>query len=148
MSRRHRSLDPAGTGYAGDAAPRKGSQLWHCLRHFGIFSGGGYRCHTGRGQGIYSELSRKVSRRARLYARYCGTGKTHWLCDHTHGTAQISAGAENTNFNIRSGAERIALNTPIQGTAADIIKVAMVRVHRVLAEQKLQASWCCKSTTN
>ncbi len=46
---------------------------------------------------------------------------------------------KNTNFNIRSGAERIALNTPIQGTAADIIKVAMVRVHRVLAEQKLQA---------
>lgn len=46
---------------------------------------------------------------------------------------------KNTNFSIRSGAERIALNTPIQGTAADIIKVAMVRVHRVLAEQKLQA---------
>lgn len=46
---------------------------------------------------------------------------------------------KSTNFNIRSGAERIALNTPIQGTAADIIKVAMVRVHRVLAEQKLQA---------
>lgn len=40
-----------------------------------------------------------------------------------------------SNFNIRSGAERIALNTPIQGTAADIIKLAMVRVfNRVEAE--------------
>ena len=44
-----------------------------------------------------------------------------------------------TNFNVRSGAERIALNTPVQGTAADIIKLAMVRVFRTLEEQALQA---------
>ena len=36
------------------------------------------------------------------------------------------------NFNIRSGAERIALNTPIQGTAADLIKLAMLRVEQAL----------------
>ena len=39
-----------------------------------------------------------------------------------------------SNFNIRSGAERIALNTPIQGTAADLIKLAMIRVDQALAE--------------
>ncbi|MBR6824972.1 MAG: DNA polymerase I, partial [Oscillospiraceae bacterium] len=44
-----------------------------------------------------------------------------------------------TNFNIRSGAERIALNTPIQGTAADIIKLAMVRVFQALEKDGLQA---------
>ena len=43
---------------------------------------------------------------------------------------------KSTNFNIRQGAERIALNTPIQGTAADLIKLAMVRV-----EQALNASF-------
>jgi DNA polymerase-1 len=37
-----------------------------------------------------------------------------------------------SNFNIRQGAERIALNTPIQGTAADIIKLAMIRVYEAL----------------
>ncbi|MBE6959511.1 MAG: DNA polymerase I [Ruminococcaceae bacterium] len=40
-----------------------------------------------------------------------------------------------SNFNIRQGAERIALNTPIQGTAADLIKLAMIRVDRALAEK-------------
>ena len=40
---------------------------------------------------------------------------------------------KSTNFNIRSGAERIALNTPIQGTAADLIKLAMIRVDRALS---------------
>lgn len=45
----------------------------------------------------------------------------------------------NSNFNIRSGAERIALNTPVQGSAADIIKLAMVRVFDALEKQALQA---------
>ncbi len=38
------------------------------------------------------------------------------------------------NFNIRSFGERIAMNTPIQGSAADIIKVAMVNVYNALKE--------------
>ena len=39
-----------------------------------------------------------------------------------------------SNFNVRSGAERIALNTPIQGSAADLIKLAMIRVEQALEE--------------
>ena len=39
---------------------------------------------------------------------------------------------KSANFNIRSGAERVALNTPIQGTAADLIKLAMIRVDKAL----------------
>ena len=42
---------------------------------------------------------------------------------------------KSSNFNVRSGAERIALNTPIQGTAADIIKLAMIRVENALNEK-------------
>ncbi|WP_455067595.1 DNA polymerase I [Parvimonas micra] len=43
------------------------------------------------------------------------------------------------NFNIRSFGERIALNTPIQGSAADIIKLAMIKVYERLKEEKVNA---------
>ena len=46
---------------------------------------------------------------------------------------------KSSNFNIRSGAERITLNTPIQGTAADLIKLAMIRVDQALETQFPQA---------
>ncbi len=46
---------------------------------------------------------------------------------------------KSSNFNVRSGAERIALNTPVQGSAADIIKLAMVRVFHALEQEALQA---------
>ena len=46
---------------------------------------------------------------------------------------------KSSNHNMRSFGERVALNMPIQGAAADIIKLAMVRVHRHLKEAALEA---------
>lgn len=46
---------------------------------------------------------------------------------------------KSSNFNMRSFGERVALNMPIQGTAADVIKIAMVNVHRRLKAEKLRA---------
>lgn len=43
------------------------------------------------------------------------------------------------NFNVRSFGERIALNTPIQGTAADIIKIAMIDTYNKLRQEGLDA---------
>lgn len=45
----------------------------------------------------------------------------------------------NSNFNIRSFGERVALNMPIQGTAADIIKIAMIRVSERLKNELPEA---------
>ena len=44
-----------------------------------------------------------------------------------------------SNFQVRASGERMARNTPIQGTAADIIKLAMVHVWQRLRDEKLQA---------
>lgn len=43
------------------------------------------------------------------------------------------------NYNVRSFAERTAINTPIQGSAADIIKLSMIRVDQALKEQGLDS---------
>ena len=44
-----------------------------------------------------------------------------------------------SNHNLRAFGERVARNMPIQGTAADIIKIAMVRVFHRLKEEQMQA---------
>ncbi|MCR8994343.1 DNA polymerase I [Brevibacillus laterosporus] len=43
------------------------------------------------------------------------------------------------NFNLRSFAERTAMNTPIQGTAADIIKLAMIQMQEALVRNQLKS---------
>ena len=46
---------------------------------------------------------------------------------------------KSSNFNMRSFGERVALNMPIQGTAADIMKLAMVAVWKRLKAEGLEA---------
>ena len=66
-------------------------------------------------------------------ARACGYTQT------MYGRRRSIPELMSANFNIRQGAERIALNTPIQGSAADIIKLAMIRVHNALHERYPEA---------
>ena len=44
-----------------------------------------------------------------------------------------------SNFNLRAFGERVARNMPIQGTSADIIKIAMIRVRNRLKAENMQA---------
>jgi DNA polymerase-1 len=40
---------------------------------------------------------------------------------------------------VRAAGERMAINAPVQGTASDIIKIAMVRLHAAMQDQRLRA---------
>lgn len=46
---------------------------------------------------------------------------------------------KSSNFMQRSFGERVAMNSPIQGTAADIIKIAMIRVNERLKRQQMKS---------
>ncbi len=56
-----------------------------------------------------------------------------------YGRRRMLPELSSSNFNVRSLGERMAMNTPIQGTAADIIKLAMVRVYNRLKKEGLRA---------
>ncbi|HET9552537.1 MAG TPA: DNA polymerase I, partial [Anaeromyxobacteraceae bacterium] len=85
----------------------------------------------------------------RYFARYAGVkgwlerivadarrdGEVRTLYGRLRAMPDIAA----RNPAVRQGAERTAVNTPIQGTAADVVKIAMFRVHRALARERLEA---------
>lgn len=55
-------------------------------------------------------------------------GRKRWLRD-----------INSANFTVRGFAERNAINSPIQGTAADMIKLAMIKVHAAMKKEKMQS---------
>jgi DNA polymerase-1 len=55
-------------------------------------------------------------------------GRKRWLRD-----------INSSNFTVRGFAERNAINSPIQGTAADMVKLAMIRIHKVFKEEGFQS---------
>ena len=63
------------------------------------------------------------------------TGFTYTLLHRRRSLSEINA----QNFNTRAFGERVAMNTPVQGSAADIIKIAMVRVYDEIKSRGLKS---------
>ena len=98
------------------------------------------------------EISRKMAQTFidQYFARYSGvkqfleqtiiearqTQQTSTLL----GRIRILTDINSSNHIIRQAAERTAINTPIQGSAADLIKVAMIRVNQALNEKRLKSA--------
>ena len=66
-------------------------------------------------------------------------GRENGYVTTLYGRRRMLPELSSSNFNVRSLGERMAMNTPIQGTAADIIKLAMVHVARRLTAEGLRA---------
>jgi DNA polymerase I len=65
--------------------------------------------------------------------------REHGYAETLFGRRRYLPAIRSTNFQVRSAAEREAINMPIQGTAADIIKVAMIKVDAELRERQLRS---------
>ncbi len=66
-------------------------------------------------------------------------GREHGYVSTLAGRRRPLPDLKSKNGNIRKGAERIAMNTPIQGSAADLIKMAMIRVSSRLKEENMDS---------
>ena len=71
--------------------------------------------------------------------RVIDEGRAQGYVETLFGRRRPMAELKARGYNTRTGAERMAMNAPIQGTAADIIKLAMVKVDAELAAQNLKA---------
>ena len=60
--------------------------------------------------------------------------KEHGYVKTRTGRRRYLRDIKSRNHSLRNAAERLAMNSPIQGTAADMLKLAMIRVHRALRE--------------
>jgi DNA polymerase-1 len=64
--------------------------------------------------------------------------RTHGYVQTIFGRRRYIPELRDRNFNIRAFGERTAANSPIQGSAADLIKVAMIRIHDALRQRDLE----------
>jgi DNA polymerase-1 len=65
--------------------------------------------------------------------------REHGYAETVTGRRRYIRDIRSSNMTVRSAAERNAINAPIQGTAADMIKIAMSRIHREICRQKLRS---------
>lgn len=71
--------------------------------------------------------------------RMVETAKTNGYVETIFHRRRYIPELKDRNFNIRAFGERVATNAPIQGSAADLIKIAMIRIHEALQGSGLQA---------
>ena len=100
-------------------------------------------------QDIHVSVAQAKSYMEKYFAHYAGVraymdgvveqGKSQGYVSTMYGRRRWLPELKSSNFNTRSFGERVALNMPIQGTAADIIKLAMIRVEDRLKQEGLQA---------
>jgi len=95
----------------------------------------------------HAEAKEFIDRYFQRFARVRGYLDSMVECAREHGYVQTIFGRRryipelrDRNFNIRAFGERVASNAPIQGSAADLIKMAMIRIDAALRERRLASA--------
>jgi DNA polymerase-1 len=97
------------------------------------------RCSTGEAQALIDGYHASFPRVARFLADQVELARDRGYAETTLGRRRFVPDIGARNRNVRSAAERVAVNMPIQGTQADMIKIAMVRIHERIRKEGLQA---------
>lgn len=77
-------------------------------------------------------ISRHIPVSRYFWTRLVSDAKEKGYCESMFGRRRPVPELKSSNFMTRSFGERVAMNSPIQGTAADIIKIAMLHVYDAL----------------
>ena len=104
------------------------------------------RYYTKRSSRIYRKVFRKFPRCKRIYGKLCKKQKKKDYVTTILNRRRYLPDITSSNFNLRSFAERTAMNTPIQGSAADIIKKAMIDMDARIEQEGLQDKIVIAST--
>ena len=107
------------------------------------------RHRARRRAAVHRPLFRALSRRGRIHGRTREQAREQGYVETVFGRRLWLPEINSSNGARRQGAERAAINAPMQGTAADLIKLAMIAVQDWLdAEQLADASSSCRCMTN
>ncbi|MFV1994054.1 MAG: DNA polymerase I, partial [Verrucomicrobiales bacterium] len=93
----------------------------------------------GEAAGIIEEYFRQYPGVEKYMARCIEEAKEKGYVETITGRRRYLRDIDSGNANVRAAAERMAINAPIQGSAADVIKIAMCRVAAALREKKLES---------
>lgn len=88
--------------------------------------------------GIIEEYFKQFAGIRRYMSETVAFAREHGFVKTVTGRRRYIRDIRSSNNTIRSGAERNAINAPIQGSAADLIKLAMVNIHRELLSRQLK----------
>ena len=99
------------------------------------------------GAGVHHRLLRRVQRHQPLHAPHPGNGGGAGYVATLLGRKPQIPELTLAEPALKAAGERMAINMPIQGTAADIVKIAMIRTDRALREGGFRARVLCPCTT-
>ena len=141
---------PVEPGDLRDARPGQDDQLRHHLRAGAVRAEPAARHHARRRRKAF--IARYFERFAGVRAfldRQVELAREQGYVETLFGRRRYIPEIRDRNFNMRAYGERNAQNSPLQGSAADLIKIAMIRIHDALRDEgPARAGCCCRCTTS